>query len=68
MRKAPSIIPKYLTSRVVKPGPHPKVKRQPWTVSHGFGDEGLTGRIEDLRDDPQPFGCQVRFAEGVNRA
>ena len=29
-----------------------QVKRQPWTVSHGFGDEGLTGRIEDLRDDP----------------
>src|SRR3984957_13069248 len=29
-----------------------QVKRQPWTVSHGWGDEGLTGRIEDFRDAP----------------
>src|ERR1700747_2710989 len=28
-----------------------QIKRQPWTGSHGFGDERLTDRIEDLRDD-----------------
>src|ERR1700722_14171740 len=29
-----------------------QVKRQLWTVSHGFEDKGLTGRIEDIRDNP----------------
>src|ERR1700756_2818053 len=33
-----------------KTGTAPQVERKPWTLSHGFGDEGLTGRIEDLRD------------------